>query len=325
MSYPVKCARNKVKTMSEEKKTPEIVDENLPAFVKAAPELLPVWDWWVKEGKSTVIMLAVAGLAVGGFYLGRNWIRSREAAATAALVKACPSPDMMSPDALVNAESIADLEKVVSDYGSSKVGPLLRLRLAKGYYETARYEESLGLYDKLAGEKDKIPAFADVVTVGRAFALEGCKKYKDAQEAFSSYAAANTNSYLRLSSQLGAARCKALLGDNSGALKDLGALKADQKNDAVKTRVEKMMAVVQNYDPSRPADSGSLFDAANAAAQLLEAEKKPAAPATAAAPAVPAKPAAPAKAAAPAVPAKPVAPVAPAKPAAPAQTKPAAK
>ena len=40
--------------MSEEKKTS---NENLPAFVKAAPELLPVWDWWVKEGKSTVAML----------------------------------------------------------------------------------------------------------------------------------------------------------------------------------------------------------------------------------------------------------------------------
>ena len=62
--------------MSEEKKTS---NENLPAFVKAAPELLPVWDWWVKEGKSTVAMLLVAALVVGGFYAGRNWLRGRDA------------------------------------------------------------------------------------------------------------------------------------------------------------------------------------------------------------------------------------------------------
>ena len=54
-------ARNKVKTMSEEIKTQtQTPDENLPAFVKAAPELLPVWDWWVKEGKSTLMMLVSA-------------------------------------------------------------------------------------------------------------------------------------------------------------------------------------------------------------------------------------------------------------------------
>ena len=71
--------------MSEEKKTS---NENLPAFVKAAPELLPVWDWWVKEGKSTVAMLLVAALVVAGFYAGRNWLRGRDAAANQALVNA---------------------------------------------------------------------------------------------------------------------------------------------------------------------------------------------------------------------------------------------
>ena len=33
------------------------VDPALPAIVKAAPELIPLWDWWVKEGKSTLMML----------------------------------------------------------------------------------------------------------------------------------------------------------------------------------------------------------------------------------------------------------------------------
>ena len=68
--------------MSEENKTPE---EHLPALVKAAPELLPVWDWWVKEGKSTVTMLLVAAVVVAGFYGGRNWLRGRDAAATEGL------------------------------------------------------------------------------------------------------------------------------------------------------------------------------------------------------------------------------------------------
>ena len=178
--------------MSEEKKTS---NENLPAFVKAAPELLPVWDWWVKEGKSTVAMLLVAALVVGGFYAGRNWLRGRDAGAN---------------QALVNAYAVDELETAVADYGSTKVGPALRLRLAKAYYDAARYEDALAVYDALVAKAGDNAAFADIAVVGRAYALEGQEKFKEAGAAFAAFAQANTNSYLLLAAQLGAARCKAL-------------------------------------------------------------------------------------------------------------------
>ena len=73
---------NKVNAMSENEKN---VEPELPAFVKKAPELIPLWDWWVKEGRSTAIMVAVAGLAVAAFYGTRNWMKGRDAAASAAL------------------------------------------------------------------------------------------------------------------------------------------------------------------------------------------------------------------------------------------------
>ena len=78
--------------MSENEKN---VEPELPAFVKKAPELIPLWDWWVKEGRSTAIMVAVAGLAVAAFYGARNWMRGRDAAASAALMKMA-SPNAMS-------------------------------------------------------------------------------------------------------------------------------------------------------------------------------------------------------------------------------------
>ena len=45
--------------MSKEKKN-EPQTEEVPGWVKKAPELLPVWDWWVKEGRSTVTLLLAA-------------------------------------------------------------------------------------------------------------------------------------------------------------------------------------------------------------------------------------------------------------------------
>ena len=279
--------------MSEENKT-QTPDENLPAFVKAAPELLPVWDWWVKEGKSTLLMLAVAALVVAGFYGVRNWLTARDAAAN---------------NALVNAYNTDELESAVSSYGSTKVGPALRLRLAKSYYDAERYQDALDVYDAVAAKASSNAAFADVAVVGRAYALEGLAKYKEAREAFAAYAQANTNSYLLLTAQLGAVRCKALEGDKDGAAKDFEALKAAAKDDFAKNRIERMADAVKRHDPKRAARS--LFDAANAAATAVSAEKKPEAPAAQpAAPAAPeTKPAAPA---APAAPAKPAAPAAPA-------------
>ena len=239
--------------MSEENKRP---DENLPAFVKAAPELLPVWDWWVKEGKSTLAMLLVAAAVVIGFYAGRNWLRGRDARAN---------------QALVNAYTADDLEMAVADFGSTKVGPALRLRLAKAYYDAGRYEDALAVYDALVAKAGDNAAFADIAVVGRAYALEGQEKYKEAGAAFAAFAQANTNAYLLLTARLGAARCKALQGDKDGAAKDFDALKAGAKDELEKARIERMADAVKRHDPTRAARS--LFDAANAAEAAIDAEK----------------------------------------------------
>ena len=291
--------------MSEEKKK-ETPPEQLPAFVKKAPELLPLWDWWVKEGKSTLTMLLIAGVVVAAFYGVRGYLRSRDAAANAALV---------------NAYSADDLEAAVASYGSSKVGPALKLRLAKAYYDAERYQDALETYEGLVADAAKLPAIADIAEIGRAYALEGLAKYKEAGEAYAAFAndGAKTNSYLALTAKLGSARCTALAGDKDGAVKALDALKATLKDDKMaEMRIERLTDAIKRYEPGR--SSRSLFDAADAAEKSLAAEAKPAAPA--AKPAAPAaKPAAPAaKPAAPA--AKPAAPAA--KPAAPA-AKPAAK
>lgn len=234
-------------------------EPEVPALVKKAPELLPLWDWWVKEGRSTLMMVVIAGLAVAAFYAGRNWLRARDAAANAALV---------------NAYTTEELETAVSNYGSTKVGFALRVRLAKSYYDAERYQDALDTYDVLVGKAGKNAAFADVAVVGRAYALEGLKKYKEAGKAFADYAGVpgNTNSYLILTARLGAARCKALDGDKDGALKDFEALKAGTSDEMAKMRIDRMMDAVKRYDPKRAARS--LFDAANAAAEAVAAEKK---------------------------------------------------
>lgn len=274
------------------------IEPELPAFVKKAPELIPLWDWWVKEGRSTVTMLAVAGLAVAAFYGIRGWLRGREASANAALVK------MSAPSGMGGTGMIETQEEAVNSYGSTKVGDKMRIVLAKGYYDEERFEDALKVYDEIIKGGNKDRDIADIAIVGRAFALEGIAsseeirdkqsaKYKEAAEAFAAYVGdnANADSYLLLDAKLGAARCKALAGDKDGAAKDFEALEKDAKDEASKARIKRVADAVKSY---KPRARTSLFDAANAAAQtsapakpVAKAPAKPAAPASA-----PAKPAA---------------------------------
>ena len=166
----------------------------------------------------------------------------------------------------------------------------MKIVLAKSYFDDERYEDALDIYDELVKDAGKNQDMADIAAVGRAQALEGIAsqdesedgrkaKYKAASEAFAEYVATHEKSYLLLDAKLGAARCKALSGDKDGAIKKLEA-----SDDP---RAKSLIETIKRYDPNRKA--ASLFDAANAAASKIEAEKKAAAPAAAAVPAAPAK------------------------------------
>ena len=232
------------------------------------PELIPLYDWWKKEGRSWLTALAVAGAAVAAFYGVKAWMQSKQAAASAALAA---------------ASSVDELETAVAQHGSSKAGGLMRLRLAKAYYDAGRFQEAHDLYSGLAGSAPE--GFGDVVKLGLAFSLEGLKKYAEAENGFRQYAAdeANATSYLLLTAKLGAARCKAQGGDKEGAIKELEEIKSGlEKDSAEADRVDSLIDACRRWEPR------SLFDVANDVAAQLEvpAEEKPAeAPAAAEKPA----------------------------------------
>ena len=244
------------------------VDPELPAFVKAAPELIPLWDWWVKEGKSTLVMLLVVALGVAGFYGVRGYMRARNAAASQALSRAS------TPDEMATA---------VAEYGSSNVGTALKLRLAKGHYDAARYQDALDVYEAIVKDAPKDDPFRDIAVLGCAFSLEGLKKYPEASKAFSDYAADEAKSHdgFRLAAKMGVARCKAQQGDVAGAEADLNALKEATEDEAGKSRIEFMLSILKHYDFSRvDAEALDVFNLPAADAALptpAKAEEKPAA------------------------------------------------
>lgn len=232
--------------MSKEKKN-EPVTAELPGWVKKTPELLPVWDWWVKDGRSTVTLLLVAAICVGGWFAFKNWKTNRTAAAN---------------NALMNAFSSDELEVAVAKFGSSSAGPALKLRLGKNYLDAGRWEEAEKTYADYVADAKKDDPFTSLAMLGRAYALEGSQKYDEAKGVFE-LLAADTNLPVHATAELGVARCVALKGDKDGAIKML------EGSDDV--RAKNLIETIRRFDPNRK--TVSLFDAANSAADKIAQEK----------------------------------------------------
>ena len=200
--------------------------------LKNNPELIPLIDWWEKDGKSTVICLLVAAIAVGGFY---GWKNHRIAVRNAAA------------ESLATVRTTEEIEAAVSKFGGSATGGALKLRLAKSYYDAGRYEEALDQYGKLIGNAPD--GFEAIPVVGQAQCLEALGKFDEAAKAYDDFAVANPTNYLTLTAQLGLARCCAQQGDKEKALAQLAALKDANKDDEIaKARVEAIEELVKRYE-----------------------------------------------------------------------------
>ena len=199
--------------------------------LRTNPELLPLIEWWEKDGKETVIYLLVAAIAVGGWY---GWKHHKAAVKEAA------------SNALVNAYTTEEIEDAVSKFSGSAAAGALKIRLAKSYYDAGRYDEALAQYEDLLAKAPE--GFADVPAVGTAQCPAPLGKFDEAAKAFDAFAEANPSNYLTLTAQLGAVRCYAQQGDKKKALARLDALKVANKDDEMaEARVEAIEALVKRY------------------------------------------------------------------------------
>ena len=181
----------------------------------------------LEEAKKCVPYVAAAIIVVAGYYGIRNYRAEQREKAASALTES------------VTAE---ELEEAVANYGGGKSGAALKIKLAKKYFDTARYEEALALYEELEGKAGE--AFDAIPTVGRAQTLEALARTDEALKIYEEFAAGNPDSYLALTAKLGVVRCVAK-GDKAAAQAKLAELKESVKDDeAGKARVEALEEVI---------------------------------------------------------------------------------
>jgi len=286
--------------------------------MKIPEELLPVVEWWERDGKKTLAIVAVVGVAVLGYI---SWKSHREKLQDEA------------ETAVATAMDVETLQDAVNRFGDYDVGPMLKLKLASAYCargEDGDAKSALEIYDQVIASGKTPAGFEDVPKIGRAECLEADGDFAGAISAYESFLGnASTNAPLVLAAKLGLARSKAQSGDRKGAIAYLEAMQKDKGLSAsAKRRVESTLDVVKRWTsqpapaPEAPVKPATPAPVKPATPAPVAAPKPPApAPAPAAKPAAapaPVKPATPAPVAAPKPPAPAPAPAPVAKPAAPA-------
>jgi len=195
-------------------------------------ELLPVVEWWEKDGKKTLAILALAGIAAGGYFGWKMWRDYRCDAAG---------------EAILSADTTEELEEAVRNYGADRAGAALRQRLAKSYFAAERYEEALEIYDAM--KNAPVEGFEDVPAVGRAECLEALGKHKEALAEYDAFVDAKPKSLLLLTARLGSARMTAALGDGKKALDALEAAKKEYEKDAnAISRIDSAIDLVKRFN-----------------------------------------------------------------------------
>lgn len=220
--------------------------------LKKHPELIPLIEWWEKDGKSTVAIVLVIGVAVLAW---QGW-KYHQASVKAATARA-----------LVEAYTIEELEDAASKFESGASSGIFKIRLAKAYFAAERYQEALALYTEL---KSTPPfGFEGIAELGMAQSLEALEKYSDALAIFEESAA--KGGYLALSAELGAIRSICQLGDKAKALERVEKLRKSLEADdeIAKARVDAIEDFVKRYVKR---EKRTIFDAADAAAKSIEGE-----------------------------------------------------
>ncbi|MBR5457451.1 MAG: hypothetical protein IKV56_01675, partial [Kiritimatiellae bacterium] len=134
-------------------------------------ELIPVIEWWQKDGKKTVAMFAVAGLAIASYYTWKNHNASLDGAAA---------------DKLSGVSIVEELEDAVAKFSGRDAESALKVKLAAAYCERgeeADYEKALEIYSALAESGNMPVALKGAPEMGKAFSLEALGKWADAAKA----------------------------------------------------------------------------------------------------------------------------------------------
>lgn len=222
-------------------------------------ELIPVIDWWQKDGKKTVAIVACAGVVALAVHLWFARGKRLDVEASAYAYGA--------------GHTVQQLQDAAARYSGRDVAGVIKLRLAKAYAAEGEFAKALEVYTALAGEKSVPAAFAALPESGVAACNEALGNWAEAKKAYDSVAAnAQADTTLVLDAKLGSARCLAFSGSRDEAVKVLEGMKTAAGGDqAAADLIGRNIDIVRRWEKREKPQSAPIA-VETAAAGAVEAK-----------------------------------------------------
>lgn len=205
-----------------------------PVPANIPEELVPVYEWFMENGRSFAYQLAIIVLVA---VLAIAFSRSRAAKYENASA------------ALLSTTDVVGLEDLNGRYGGTKLGPLIRLRLARAYYDAGQYDSAKETYAQFA-KRNSGHAFAAEARLGLAASEEALREFQQAIEDYRKVGAPAGSATAAMAT-LGEARSLAASGDKAAAKALLDAFAAESKGTAWEDVIDRMGGVIDRFDGFR--------------------------------------------------------------------------
>jgi predicted negative regulator of RcsB-dependent stress response len=225
---------------------------------KLPEELLPVYDWYRTQGRQLVMSAALLLLVALG---------------TAAFLRYRANQASLASAALMTTESVEGFENLERQYGSTRVGPLIRLGLAKAYFNAGNIQGARKVYEAFLKRHPR-HAQADTARIGLAATLEEEQAFAEAGNAFEAFAREHPDHYLYPVAILGLARCLAAQQRKDDAFDQLDRLIVTKTGTPWEEMARDLRGVIARFEGFK---SRSIFDQMGAVAKTRPAETAPSA------------------------------------------------
>lgn len=237
-------------TQPTEAATVPQVPENLPEG------LLPFYDWYQARGRTIIVGAAVAVVAAAAVFA---FLRYRDNQAAEASM------------ALASATTVEGLENLNQQYGGGKIGPVIRLNLAKAYYDAGSLANARSTYEDFIARHPG-HQMVDNARLGLAATLEAQQAFEEARAAFEKLAAAGPSHFLYPLAIMGQARCLAALGQKPAALDLLDRLLITVADTPWEQETTEARGVIERFEGFR---SRSILEQIEASSRAQSAGGEP--------------------------------------------------
>ena len=234
-------------------------------------ELVPVIEWWQKDGKKTAAIAAVGAIIALGIY---GW--------NAKQAKFENEAADIAYKAAFQSMGVEELEGAAESYESSKAASAIKLFLAKAYAargEAGDLEKAVAIYEGLINASNKPEAFAGLSEMGLASCYETLGRWEDAKKL---YEAGTNGFYFSFDAKLGAARCVKGIEGVDKAVAQLESLKKDVEGVIGATmKIDAAIDAVKRWEKRAapaPAPAPAAIEAKPAAENKFDASKVTLAP-----------------------------------------------